>query len=68
MWRNEVLYMGDMSSWDLNFENKLIEDYAKETYEEFLSHADRRQLDSAYVVNKFLSELQSLARKDEFIK
>ena len=60
--------MSDMSSWDLNFENKLIKDYAKETYEEFLSHADRRQLEPEYVVNKFLSELQSLAREDGFIK
>lgn len=60
--------MSDMSNWDLNFENKLIEDYAKETYEEFLSHADRRQLEPDYVVNKFLSELQILARKDGFMK
>lgn len=60
--------MSDMSSWDLNFENQLIKDYAKETYEEFLSHADRRQLEPEYVVNKFLSELQSLAREDGFIK
>lgn len=60
--------MPDMSSWDLNFENQLIKDYAKETYEEFLSHADRRQLEPEYVVNKFLSELQSLAREDGFIK
>ena len=60
--------MGDMSKWNLNFENKLIREYAKETYEEFLSHADRRQLEPDYVINKFLSELQSLARKDGFIK
>lgn len=60
--------MSDMSNWDLNFENKLIKDYAKETYEEFLSHADRRQLEPDYVVNKFLSELQILARKDGFMK
>ena len=53
---------------DIGFENKLIKDYAKEMYEEILSHASRRQLEPDFVVNKFLSELQSLARKDEYIK
>ena len=53
---------------DTEFENKLIKDYAKEMYEEILSHASRRQLEPDFVVNKFLSELQSLARKDEYIK
>lgn len=56
-----------MKSFDLNFENKLIRDYSKETYEEFLHHADMRQLEPDYVVNKFISELQSLARKDGYI-
>lgn len=60
--------MGYMRGFDIKFENNLIKDYAKETYEEFLSHADRRELEPEYVVNKFLSELQSLARKDGFIK
>ena len=50
------------------FENKLIKDYTKEMYEEILSHASRRQLDPDFVVNKFLSELQSLARQDGFVK
>ena len=53
---------------DTGFENKLINDYAKGMYEEILSHASRRQLEPDFVVNKFLSELQSLARKDEYIK
>ena len=57
-----------MNDWDIRFENHLIKDYAKEKYEDFLSHADRRNLEPEYVVNKFLSELQSLARKDGFIK
>lgn len=56
------------SSFDLDFENKLIRDYAKETYEGFLLHADTRQLESDYVVNKFICELQRLAKKDGFIK
>lgn len=60
--------MSDLSDWDIRFENELIKDYAKETYDEFLSHADRRMLEQDYVVNKFLSELQSLARKNGFIK
>jgi len=55
-------------AFDMNFENELINDYVKEIYEEFLSHADRRQLEPAYVVNKFISELQSLARKDGYVK
>jgi len=53
--------------FDINFENELIKDYAKEIYEEFLSHADRRNLEPAYVVKKFISELQSLARRDEYM-
>ena len=60
--------MGYMSGFDIKFENNLIKDYAKDTYEAFLFHADRRNLEQEYVVNKFLSELQSLARKDGFIK
>lgn len=54
--------------FNMDFENKLIKDYAKEAYEDFLSHATRRWLEPAYVVNKFISELQSLARKDGYIK
>ncbi len=54
--------------FDMNFENKLIKDYAKETYEEFLSHANRRKLEPEYVVNTFVSELQSLARRDGYMK
>ena len=53
---------------NIDFENKLIKDYAQEIYEEFLSHASRRQLEPDFVVNKFLSELQRLARKEGFIK
>lgn len=53
---------------DTRFENKLIKDYAKEMYEEILYYASRRQLEPDFVVNRFLSELQSLARKDEYIK
>lgn len=53
---------------NIDFENKLIKDYAQETYEEFLSHASRRQLEPDFVVNKFISELQSLARKDGYVK
>lgn len=49
---------------DMNFENKLIKDYAEEIYAEFLSHADRRELEPDYVVNKFIVELQSLGRKN----
>ena len=63
-----MLYLSDMSNWDIRFENQLIKDYAKEAYEEFLSHADRRNLEPEYVVNKFLSELQSMARQDGYIK
>ncbi len=33
----------------MNFENKLIKDYAKEIYEEFLSHANRRKVEPEYV-------------------
>ena len=54
--------------FNMDFENKLLKDYAKEAYEDFLSHATRRWLEPAYVVNKFISELQSLARKDGYIK
>lgn len=53
---------------DMKFENKLIKEYAEETYEEFLSHAERRQLEPDYVVEKFISELQKLARKDGYVK
>lgn len=53
---------------NMGFENKLIKDYAKEMYEEVLSHASRRQLEPDFVVGKFLSELQSLARQDGYIK
>ena len=52
---------------NMKFENKLIKDYAKEIYKDFLSHADRRDLEPDYVVNKFISELQSLGRKDGYI-
>lgn len=52
---------------DMKFEDKLIKDYAKEIYEDFLSHANRRELEPDYVVNKFISELQSLGRKNGYI-
>ena len=52
---------------DMKFENNLIKDYAKEIYEDFISHADRRNLEANYVVNKFISELQILGRKDGYI-
>lgn len=54
--------------FDMRFENNLIKEYAQDTYEEFLSHAERRQLEPDYVVEKFISELQKLARKDGYIK
>lgn len=54
--------------FDMKFENKLIKEYAKETYEEFLSHAARRQIEPDYVVESFIKELQRLARKDGYIK
>jgi len=54
--------------FDINFENELIRDYAKEKYDEFLNHADKRKLEPDYVVNKLISELQNLARRDGFIK
>lgn len=53
---------------DMKFEDSLIKDYAKEIYEDFISHADRRKLETDYVVNKFISELQSLGRKDGIVK
>lgn len=53
---------------DMKFENKLIKDDAKEIYESFLNHAERRTLEPDFIVQKFISELQSLARKDGFIK
>lgn len=52
---------------DMKFENKLIKDYAKEVYQDFLAHANRRELEPDYVVNKFILELQSLGRKDGYI-
>lgn len=51
----------------MNFENSLIKDYEKEIYEDFIAHADRRNLETDYVVNKFISELQTLGRKDGYI-
>jgi len=53
---------------DMKFENILIKDDVKEIYESFLQHADSRTLEPDYVVSKFISELQSLARKDGYIK
>ena len=52
---------------DMKFEDKLIKDYAKEIYEDFLSHANRRELEPDYVVNKFILELQSLGRKMDIL-
>ena len=52
---------------DMKFEDKLIKDYAKEIYEDCLSHANRRELEPDYVVNKFILELQSLGRKNGYI-
>lgn len=54
--------------FDMKFENILIKEYAEEIYEEFLSHAERRQLEPDYVVESYIKELQSLARKDGYIK
>lgn len=53
---------------NIDFENKLIKKYAQEIYEEFLSHASRRQLEPDFVVNKFINELKSFARKDGYVK
>ncbi len=55
------------ASFDMKFENELIKDYAKEIYEDFLSHANRRELEPNYVVNKFILELQSLGRRDGYL-
>lgn len=52
---------------DVKFENDLIKDYAKEIYEDILSHANRRNLEPDFVVKKFISELQILGRKDGYI-
>ena len=65
--------LDDRASWidramDAESTVRAIGKIAKEMYEEILSHASRRQLEPDFVVNKFLSELQSLARKDEYIK
>lgn len=54
--------------FDMKFEEKLIKDYAEETYESFMQHAERRTIEPDYVVNKFIRELQALARKDGYIK
>lgn len=53
---------------DIKFENQLIKNYAKEVYEDFLSHANKRQLDTAYTVVEILKELQRLEREDRYIK
>ena len=53
---------------NIDFENKLIKNYAQAIYKEFLSHASRWQLEPDFVVNKFISELKSFAEKDGYLK
>ena len=55
-------------SFDLRFENKLIKELAADAYQQCQDHADRRHMDSNYVVEKFISEFSKLARKDGIIK
>lgn len=50
--------------FDLKFENKLIKEYANEIYEDFISHANRRNLDERYVVEMFIKEINSIAKKN----
>lgn len=57
-----------MDIFDVNFENELIHSSAEEVYEEFLYHAEKRNLEPGYVVAKFINVLQSLGRKDGYIK
>lgn len=54
--------------FDLKFENKLIKEYAEGMYVDMLLHAKQRQLQEDYVVDKFIKELQAIARNDGFIK
>lgn len=54
--------------FDMKFEKKLIKEYAAEIYEDFFRHAERRQLEPDFVVESFINELRSLARKDGYIK
>ena len=53
---------------DLKFENLLINKYSKEMYEEMLSHAERRQIETDYIISRYLAELSKLAKKDGYIK
>lgn len=54
--------------FDLRFENKLIKELAADVYQQCQDHADRRHMETDFVVEKFISEFSKLARKDGFIK
>lgn len=53
--------------FNLRFENKLIKELAADVYQQCQNHADSRQIDKDFVVEKFLSEFSKLARKDGII-
>lgn len=55
-------------SFDKKFEDILIKDFAKEVYEDCHNHAERRSLETDYVIDKFIKEFSILARKDGYVK
>lgn len=54
--------------FDIRFENKLITEFAEEVYQQCQDHANGRDLETDFVVEKFLSEFSKLARKEGVVK
>lgn len=55
-------------SFDLRFENSLIKDQAVEAFDDCISLADRRNLEADYVIERFLKEFTSKARREGLMK
>ena len=56
-----------MTEINNTYESKIIEDYAQQSYDNFIFYANSRDLQPSFVVGKFLSELYKLAMKDGYI-
>lgn len=56
-----------MNDFDLNFERLLMQDEAKEIYENIISFAHRRNLEPDYVIEKILFNVRNLAKEDGYL-
>lgn len=49
-------------AFNMKYEKELIEDWAKDIYEELLDYADKRSLEPYFVIEEFIKTFSSLSK------